>query len=311
MRKKDVLEFSLRAEENLFYLIADLRNGNYTHGQYIRFIVCDPKRREIAKAPVRDRVLHHALCRVLTPLFEPSFVFDSYSSRKEKGIHKAGKRLDKFAQKLAHNHTKTIWILQVDMRKFFDSVDHEILFSLLRKKIKNEKVLSLLEIIIQSYEKSKGKGIPLGNLTSQLFSNVYLDLLDNFVKRELQAKYYLRYADDIIILSRDKNFLEDCLSKVANFIEEKLKLDLHPKKISLKRWKQGIDFLGYVHFPTHSVLRTKTKRRMIGRMAEKNIELKNKKISDKSYQQSLQSYFGVLKHCRGRKIKTRLESIGD
>jgi retron-type reverse transcriptase len=309
MRKKDVLEFAQRVEENLFCLIADLKNSRYVHGKYIRFIVCDPKRREIAKAPVRDRVLHHALCRIIVPLFEPSFVFDSYSSRKEKGIHKAGKRLREFAEKLSRNHTKTVWMLQVDMRKFFDSVDHEILFSLLQKKIKDVKIMNLLKIIIQSYEKSASKGIPLGNLTSQLFSNVYLNLLDNFVKRELQAKYYLRYADDIIILSCDKNFLENCLKNVADFIEEKLKLELHPKKISLKKWHRGIDFLGYVNFSHHSILRTKTKRRMIGRMKSKNIELKSRIITEKSYQQSLQSYLGVLKHCRGQEIKNKLRLI--
>ena len=171
--------------------------------------------------------------------------------------------------------------------------------------------MALLKIIIFSFETSKGRGIPLGNLTSQLFSNVYLDAMDQFVKRELQVEHYIRYADDIAVFSLDRDFLKDCLLKIVVFIEEELKLKIHPHKISLKKWHQGIDFLGYVHFPFHAVMRTKTKRRMLKKMKNKNIELKNKIISDKKYKESLQSYFGSLKHCQGHEIKNKLNLIGD
>ncbi len=309
MKKMDVLEFAQNAEENLFGLINDLKLGRYQHSQYSRFVVCDPKRREIAKASVRDRVLHHAIHRVIVSLFEPSFIFDSYSSRKEKGIHLAGKRLDSFALKLSRNHTKTVWVLQADVKKFFDSVNHEILSVFLEKKIKNEEGMELLKIIINSFEALENRGIPLGNLTSQLFSNVYLDAMDQFVKRELQAKYYIRYADDIVILSLDRDFLENCLQRISVFVEEELKIKIHPQKISLKKWHQGIDFLGYVRFPFYSVMRTKTKQRMFHKIKKKKADCEIGNISENSLQQSLQSYCGVLKHCRGYKIKNKLNSI--
>lgn len=323
MKKADVLEFAQKAEENLFGLIFDLKNKCYMHSQYSRFIVCDPKRRKIAKASVRDRVLHHAICRVLIPLFEPSFIFDSYSSRKEKGIHRAGKRLQSFDLKLSRNHTKTVWVLQVDIQKFFDSVDHKILLMLLRKKIKDGQTMELLKIIIGSFDApkplpnpplSKGEGdesvgIPLGNLTSQLFSNVYLDALDQFVKRKLRIKHYIRYADDIIILSSDQNLLESCFVEMSVFLWEKLKIKFHPRKISLKKWHQGIDFLGYVHFPFHEVLRTKTKRRMFRRIRRKKLDLENGKITEESFGQSMQLYCGVLGHCRGSEIKDDLDKL--
>ncbi len=309
MKKADVLEFTQRAEENIFRLITNLRNGSYAHSKYIRFSVCDPKRREIAKASVSDRVLHHAICRVLTPIFESSFIFDSYSSREGKGIHKAVHRLHMFAQKVSRNNTKSVWVLQMDIRKFFDSVDHGILLELLKRKIKDKKIIELLEVIVYSYEKSFGKGIPLGNLTSQLFSNVYLDALDQFMKRSLGVKWYVRYADDIVVLSHDKNFLESCLIEVASFIDAKLKIEMHPRKITLKKWHEGIDFLGYVDFPSHRVLRTKTKRRMLKNIKQSQNNLNAGLIDGKSFNAALQSYFGVLSHCKNTEIKRVIGNI--
>jgi len=369
MKKPDVLAFAERAEEHLLALACDLsllchrevacdrgdpvfhcsglphsakaglamteKRNAYAHGQYTRFVVCDPKRREIAKASVRDRVLHHAIHRVLAPLFDVSFIFDSYSSRAGKGTHTAGKRFRQFAWALSRNHTKTVWVLQLDVRRFFDSVDHEVLLGLLRKKILNletfvchcepewrcnpgctgrniwittsrrnaetrndgkenmESLLHLLEIIVRSFETAPGKGIPLGNLTSQLFSNVYLDPLDQFAKRILRAEYYLRYADDIAILSRDRAFLERCRDEISGFLGRELGLELHPKKVTLKRWHEGIDFLGYVHFPFHAILRTKTKRRISARLSPKNAA----------------SYFGVTRHVRAHGIERNMRDI--
>lgn len=328
MKKVDVLAFAERAEEHLLELADDLANGKYAHGQYTRFAVCDPKRREIAKASVRDRVLHHSVHRVLAPLFDQGFIFDSYSSRRGKGTHAAGKRFRKFAWHLSRNHTKTVWVLQLDVRRFFDSVDHEVLLGLLRKRLSKiqpafllghsdpvsageesrpfpagsfaslrmtgeKSLLYLLEIIIRSFEVAPGKGIPLGNLTSQLFSNVYLDPLDQFVKRKLRVKHYLRYADDIAILSHDREYLEDCRGRIAEFLSWELKLELHPKKVTLKRWHEGIDFLGYVHFPFHAVLRTKTKRRALSRVSPKNAA----------------SYIGVAKHARSFGLERQMRGI--
>ncbi|MDO9230979.1 MAG: reverse transcriptase/maturase family protein [bacterium] len=309
MKKIDVIEFSQKAEENLFGLISDFENNKYSHSKYSRFIICDPKKREIAKALVKDRIVHHAIHRILISIFEPGFIFDSYSSRTDKGIHKAILRLRTFILKITKNNTKTAWVLKCDIKKFFDSIDHEILSSLVRKKIKDEKLLILIEKIIQSYHKKPEKGIPLGNLTSQLFSNIYLNELDNFVKRELREKYYLRYADDFIILSSEKEQLEKLVLIIDNFLQTNLKLHLHPSKVSIRKIHQGVDFLGAVVFPTHIILRTKTKKRMLRKIRARKKELKAGIIDEKYFNQSLQSYLGMLTHCRGNGIKREISEI--
>lgn len=304
-----MVAFSGKAEEHLFDLIWDLRNGEYVHGQYSRFVVHDPKRREIAKAPVRDRVLHHAIHRVLAPMFDSGFIFDSYSSRSGKGTHRAVLRLKSFILKTTQNGSKTGWVLKCDIKKFFDSIDHEILFGLVREKIEDEKLLEVIEKIIRSYEKEGGKGIPLGNLTSQLFSNVYFDPFDQYVKRAQGIKHYLRYADDFVILDCNRRELEKFVLILGDYLEENLHLKFHLGKISIKKVHQGIDFLGYVVFPTHIVLRTKTKRRMLRKIQKIKIEFENKIINRKKFDSVIQSYLGILKHCRGNKIRGEIERI--
>jgi retron-type reverse transcriptase len=245
----------------------------------------------------------------IEPLFEKSFIFDSYSSRDNKGTHRAIKRLKKFCLTLTKNKTRTAWALKCDIKKFFDSIDHEILLSLVREKIRDVKLLDIMEEIIRSYNKEPGKGIPLGNLTSQLFSNVYLSKFDHFVKRELRAKFYIRYADDFVILSREKEYLEELVFQINNFLEEKLKLHLHPNKISIRKVHKGIDFLGAVVFPTHIILRTKTKKRMFRKIQARKKELKAGIIDKKSFSQSLQSYFGMLTHCRSNGVRNEVNKI--
>lgn len=287
-KAKDVKIFWLDLERNLFQLHDELKNKTYRHSHYNSFYVCDPKRRHIHKAEVRDRVLHHAIMRVIEPIFEKSFVYDSYSSRENKGIHKAILRFRRFASALSQHKTKTVWILKCDIKKFFDNVDHRILLDLLEKKIKDKDILWLIKEVISSF--SSEKGIPLGNVTSQLFSNIYLNRLDNFIKREIREKHYIRYADDFVVLCRDKNYLENLIPVFNKFLKEKLNLGMHPRKIIIQKWNQGIDFLGYISFPRYIILRTKTKRRLL------------KKINNKNRS----SYLGLLKHCRGHKIEKAL-----
>ncbi len=290
LKKQDVLAATDNLEDDIFLLHQDLFGGVYRHGPYHSFVLCDPKKRHIHKALVRDRLLHHAIHRTLEPIFEPTFIYDSYASRGDKGLHKALKRLNQMAWKLSQNNTKTVWGLKYDVKKFFDSIDHFILFDLLRKKIKDNHALDLIVHVIKSFEKTSGKGLPLGNLTSQLFANIYLDHLDQFVKRNLRVKNYIRYVDDFVILSNDKQYLEKVLLIIRSFLKHDLLLELHQRKVIFRKWHQGIDFLGYVLFPHHQILRTKTKNRMF------------RKINN----ESRQSYFGLLKHCRGRKIKKEL-----
>lgn len=284
--KEDVADFEINLEDHIFKLHEDLKSETYRHGEYFSFFVHDPKRRHIHKASVRDRLVHHAVHRIIEPEWDKIFIFDSWSSRKNKGTHRAVERLQKFGLKLSHNYTATLWVLKLDIRKFFDSVDHDILLKILERRIHDQKLMGLLKEIIGSYS----PGLPLGNLTSQLFANVYLDKLDQFVKHELRITGYIRYADDFLLLNEDKELLIRCLEKITAFLHEQLHLSVHPKKIELKRYTNGIDYLGYVCFPGHSVLRTKTKRRMLRRASEKNFS----------------SYSGILKHCRSRKLQSEL-----
>lgn len=291
--KIDVLEFGQHVEEHLLRLHRELIVGTYCHSQYTHFLVHDPKLRHVHKASVRDRVLHHAVHRILYSVFDRSFIFDLYSSRAGKGTHAAVERFEKLAWKLSRNRTRTVWVLQCDVRKYFDSVSHDILLALLRKKVVDEKLLALLETIIRSYEKENGFGILLGNLTSQLFANIYLDPLDQYVKRALRAPVYIRYADDILLAHTDREILEQWFEDIRMFIKEKLKLPLHPYKTTLRKWHQGIDFLGYVSFPTHRIVRTRTKRRVLKKINPENAA----------------SYFGVTRHARAYGTERRMRDI--
>ena len=263
---------------------------------YKSFYISDPKLRHIHKAEVVDRVLHHAIVKIIEPIFEKSFIFDSYSNRKNKGTHRAIKRFKNFAWKLSQNNTKNVWVLKCDIKKFFENVNHNILISLIERKISDSQVIKLISKIVYSFKNKNQKGIPLGNLTSQLFSNIYLSELDQFIKRKLKIKYYIRYTDDFVILSRNnKNFCA-LISKISEFLEIKLDLQIHPQKVMIKKWRQGIDFLGYVDFPYHNILRTTTKNRILKRIKYSNY-------------QSIQSYLGILKHCRSHGIKRKINFL--
>ncbi|MFA6274410.1 MAG: reverse transcriptase/maturase family protein [Candidatus Paceibacterota bacterium] len=292
-KRKDVILFSLNLMENIYILHSDLKNKTYKHGDYIAFNISDPKPRNIHKATVRDRLLHHAIYRVLYPYFEKKFVCDSYSCRIGKGTHRAIYRLESFIQKVGKNNTKQCWILKCDIKKFFVNIDHGILKNILAKHIADKDVLWFLEEVIDSFK----VGLPLGNLTSQLLVNIYMNEFDKFVKRELKVKYYIRYADDFVILSEDKKYLENILEIMKEFLENNLKLKMHSDKIFIKTIYSGVDFLGWIHFPEHRTLRTSTKNRMF-----RNFK-KNQKPN------TIISYFGMLEHGNGFKLKTEIELL--
>ncbi len=308
LKKQDIARFAAELEEEVFRLHTELANFSYKHGPYSHFVICDPKRRDVHKALPRDRLLHHAVFRVLEPVFEKGFVHDSFSSRKGKGIHKAHKRFHTLAWKLSRNNTRTVWTLKCDIRKFFNSVDHLILIGILEKKL-DRKTMDLLKEIIGSFGKSSGKGIPIGNLTSQLFSNIYLNEFDQFVKRILRTKQYIRYADDFVVLSSEKDYLEKLLPPMKEFLGRRLALSIHSDKTIVRKWTQGSDFLGHIIFPFHTLLRTKTKRRMLRKIALRKKELVAGRISGYSFSQSLQSYLGMLKHCHGRGLHKKIRGI--
>lgn len=303
-KRRDVRVFEYKLEDNLYSLCESLQDKTYRHGSYESFYVCDPKRRHIHKASVRDRVVHHLLYSYLYKLFDPSFIHDSYSCRLKKGTHKGVARLENFARKVSKNHTDPCWALKCDIKKFFATVDHQILLGLLKAKIEDFDVHWLLEEVVGSFhsEFGKGKGIPLGNLTSQVFANIYLDKLDQFVKRSLKVKYYLRYADD-------REYLLDVVLPVTDFLKETLNLELHPQKLILRKFRQGIDFLGYVVLPYYRLVRAKTRRRISKRVGAKLREANKQEVTLESFDQSLRSYLGVLRHASAYKVTQQLKNV--
>ncbi|MBI4991828.1 MAG: group II intron reverse transcriptase domain-containing protein [Candidatus Harrisonbacteria bacterium] len=308
--KADVQEFERNLEDNIFALHKELEDKTYIHRGYTSFYITDPKVRHIHKALVRDRVIHHALFNVLYPIFDKTFISESYSCRINKGTHKAVDRFQIYSQKVTKNHTKKCFVLKCDIQKFFASIDHAILKTFIENKIKDKNVLWLINIIIDSFHSEVGlnKGAPIGNLTSQLFANIYLTELDQFIKQNLKIPYYIRYTDDFVILSESKEFLIKLIPIIEKFLKSNLKLTLHPNKISIRPYHQGIDFLGYVLFPHHRTPRTRTRRRIFNKL-ESNIALcKNEKIPITTLDNSLQSYFGFLKHANSYKLTQKLKN---
>ena len=217
----------------------------------------------------------------------------------DKGTHKAIKRFQGLSNKVSQNNTKTCWVLKGDIKKFFANIDHGILTGILREYIPDQDILWLLDRIIVSFRVNNkaDAGLPLGNLTSQLLVNVYMNQFDQFVKHKLKVKYYIRYADDFVIMSDDSQKLKNILVDVQTFLKEKLKLALHPDKVFIKTLSSGVDFLGWINFPHHRVLRTTTKKRMF-----KNILLNPE-------EPTVNSYLGLIKWGNAEKIKTQIRSL--
>jgi len=298
-KRKDVAEFSVNFMDNIFMLHRELVEKTYKHGGYQAFRISDPKPRDIHKASVCDRLVHHAIYRIMYPHFDRKFIFDSYSCRINKGTHKAIYRLRHFGHIVSKNNTRTCWVLKCDIRKFFANIDHKILKNILEKHIGDENALWLFSQIIDSFE-TENKirvGLPLGNLTSQLLVNIYMNKLDHFMKRELKANFYIRYADDFVILHEDRGYLEKSIPKISEFLETKLKLSLHPNKVFIKTLASGTDFLGWVNFSKHRTLRTSTKKRMM------------KKLRKNPKPESIASYMGMLSHGNAHKLYEEIEEI--
>ena len=307
-KKYDIQEFSLRLMDNLFSLHRDLIHHTYKHGGYQEFKINDPKPRVIHKAAVSDRLVHHALHRLLSPFFDKIFIADLYSCRRHKGTHRAANGFRKYFYQASQNNTTSCWVLKCDIRKFFANIDHQVLTKILTTYIPDKNILKLLETVIESFSTIQDKrlGLPLGNLTSQLFANIYLNTFDQFIKHNLKAKFYLRYADDFVFLSADKDWLEKQISEVGRFLSDELKLELHPDKIFLKTLASGVDFLGLVNFPDHRILRTSTKRRMIRKIKEKEKDLAIGLIGRDKFYETVNSYLRMLKHCCGEKIRREI-----
>jgi len=295
-KRTDVIMYQAQLIDNVYALQQDLIHKRYVHGGYKQFNISDPKPRIIHKATVQDRLLHHLLYQELYRYFDSHFIYDSYSCRHNKGTHRALYRFRKLARKVSNNHTKSCWVLKCDVRKFFASIDHEILKSILTHHIHDADLVWLLGSVIDSFHTkgTPGAGLPLGNLTSQLFVNVYMNEFDHFMTRQMKVRHYIRYADDFVVLSRDRAWLLQLIPSIVRFLHDQLRLTLHPGKVSIETYASGVDFLGWVHFPHHTTLRTTTKRRIL------------KNCANGPSDETVMSYLGLLQHGNTYKLRTEL-----
>lgn len=297
--KRDVQNFQIRLMDNILNLHSELLTKIYVHGGYEAFRICDPKPRHIHKASVRDRLLHHAIYRVLYPFFDRLFSADSFSCRVNKGTHRAINRFKEFGRIVSKNNTYTCWVLKCDIRKFFASINQPILLDIVRKYIDDQDIVWLLkQVIISFHNTSSGKGLPLGNLTSQLLVNIYMNKFDQFMKHAVKVKHYIRYADDFVLLSQDRLWLENLIPVIGDYLFKELRLNLHPNKVYIKTMSSGVDFLGWVHFADHRVLRTATKLRMFRHLTESNRR-----------SAVVASYLGLLSHGNTWKLRQSIEKM--
>jgi len=325
----NALEFEINYEQNIFQLYRELKSGTYQIGRSVAFIVFKPVQREIIASPFRDRIIHHLLFNYINPIFEPLFINDSYSCRRGRGTTYGIKRMAHFIRSSSNNYQKNFFILKLDLAGYFMSINHQQLYDRIVGRLLKEKnncsfdlnlILELLrKIIFNNYTHNcivrggrdswrglpankslffnpPGIGLPIGNLTSQLFSNIYLNSFDHFAKRVLRLKYYGRYVDDFVIISVDKERLKLFISQARDYLSG-LGLKLHPKKIYLQSGRKGVDFLGAIIRPRRIYVRHRTKSSFYRFVTEVNGIFKNKEINKPILYKILagiNSYLGLL-----------------
>lgn len=261
--RDEVLRFRLDLEGNLLVLLNELLTKTYRTGRYRFFHIYEPKRREVAALPFRDRIVQHALCRVIEPLFERKFIADSFACRVDKGTHAAADRLIVFLRE-AEARWGHVYALKADIAQYFPSINHAILQRLLRRTIACRDTLWLMDEILHSTAipgDPNPCGLPIGNLTSQLWANVYLNELDHFVKETLRVRHYLRYMDDFVLLSGEKAQLRYWHVEIATFLHDRLALRLNPKTTILSA-RQGVPFVGYLVWADQRKLRRSRLQRL-------------------------------------------------
>ncbi len=299
----DVLVFTAGLGTNLTRIQHQLTDNTYRTGAYKYFTVQEPKERLIAALPFADRVVHHALCNVVEPIFERSFIHDSYACRVGKGVLAGVTRATQFLR-AAGQEGSPVYCLKCDITKYFPSIDHEVLDRIIRRRISCRNTLGLITEIINSTTTSKG--IPIGNLTSQLFANAYLNELDHYVKDGLGVRYYVRYMDDFIILNTRKSYLHDLLGRIASFLKVRLRLTMNKKTQIFPVGQRAIDFLGYRIWPDHRLLRKanikRTKRKIKALMkghAEGRVRIEDLRAS-------VMSWLGHAKHADTWRLRRRV-----
>jgi len=317
--RDETLKFSSNLEENLIQIQNELIWKMYRVGRYREFYVYEPKKRLIMALPFKDRVVQWAIYRVLNPIYNKTFIEHSYACRIGKGTHKAAEKLQYWIRKVSRKSGRWYY-LKLDISKYFYRVDHEVLIKILKRKIKDNNLMWLLELIIKSEETKFGlplngepgecarirnKGIPIGNLTSQLFANIYMNELDKFAKHTLKIKHYIRYMDDIIILEDNKKYLHYIKSEIESYLNNELKLHLN-NKTAIRPITLGIEFVGYKLWPTHAKLKKKTALKIKRRLKYLKKAFNRKEINFSNVNATVQSYMGILKHCNSYYLRKKI-----
>ena len=302
-----VIEFEKNLKNNLLTLRTELLLHAYRPKPLETFIIKDPKTRKISKSDFRDRVVHHALCNIIEPIFEKSFIYDSYANRVSKGTLKALQRFDFFKRKASKNNTEKCYVLKADIQKYFENVNHEILLSIIKKKISDKRIVWLIKKILAN-SSSKSRGMPLGNLTSQFFANVYLNYFYWFVKNRLKAKYYIRYVDDFVIFERDKKQLGFFKDEINMFLKSKLKVQLHPDKSKILKSGNSINFLGFRVFYYNKLLKKSNIKKMKRKLKSLAQEYKLHRVDYDSVYDFLEGWTAYAKSANSYKLRRKIAS---
>ncbi len=306
--KAAAANFNFFLEQEIDSLWKELSTKTYRHGKYRTFTIYEPKEREIAAAPFRDRVVHHAVREILEPIIDKEFIYDSYACRKGKGTHKAVGRAQSFLK-------QNKFCFHGDIRKYFPSIDHSILKGILRKRIEGKDVLRLLDEIIDSAvtltqcELSSleyAKALPLGNLTSQFFANLYLNELDLFAKVGLRKRHYLRYMDDFLVFGNSKMELKETKNKMRMFLKKLLNLDLHEGKSQIYKVSSGIKFLGFRIFKNHRKLASDNVRKLKKRLKKFEYLLGKGKIEKKEIKDSIRCWVAHSKYADTKALRLKV-----
>ena len=301
--RKEIIEFNLKQEEYIMWLLEKLKTKEYEHGGYTTFYVTEPKLRKIEKSKYIDRIVHRwVVDNFLAPIYVPQFISTSYACLKDRGMHKACLDVQKTMK-----HCKKIWdeyyILKMDVSKYFDNINKEILLNILQRKIKDKDLMWLINQIV--YSQKKEKGIEIGNYTSQMFANIYLNEIDQFVKHKLHIKYYFRYLDDSIVIVPTKEEAKQALQAITRFLKENLKLELN-KKTQIFKNKQGVNFCGYKINEYRLKIRDKGKRKLKKKIKKLTKQIKEGKITSKEAHKYIAGHLGYIKISNTYNLKEKL-----
>jgi len=299
--KKDIISFTKNFDFNLLQIYNQLFGGTFRFGKYNYFTIYDPKERVICAADFRERLIHHAIMNICNEDFEKRQIPFSYACRRGKGTFSA-------LNQAAIYQKKYKWYLKLDIRKYFDTIDHNVLFSQIQRMYKDEKLLNLLWLIIDSYHSRDNKGLPIGNLTSQYFANYYLSFADKYIVEKLQIPAYVRYMDDIILWANDRNELVDNGILLEKFINSNLLLSFKP--FILNKVEHGLPALGFIIFPKETLLNSRSKKRFATKLKQCSNLLNNNLIDEFNYSQRVLSLYGFISHSKYKGFaRTLIKSI--